>query len=455
MKGTTKVLALSSALLLAALSFLDAKSLFFQGASALTFEIAGGNAVSYSLYRGDALMGSLSKQGSSYVYDGDDEATSANLYDGDDTFTLYINGIKTSVAFVPSVEGHYGDFTYDGSVLTASMIDKAVYLKQLNSNRLWDDYYVYSYSSTGDEAGQNAAYPGVKMEVLTANVLTKSFIPPSADRVIFSYSGISSSGALTSSDCVKTGDLTYDEAKPCFQMSDHNNVSATSSSDVSVTASYSGNSGLFLAGSFNNWTGGKAEYLLEQTQSPSSDGSDQYVVKPKASQGASYKLVVGSLGGSNFSWYGTSYVRIWLDAPSWWAGDSAIPTIGMWGSSASYTTKTMTKYAPSFSTSDLWYYYDLDSAVYTGVKFYRKNPNGSDEWNATGDLAVPTNGSANNVYIQSSSSWTSNSTLGASAVQVPAGTLLSASKGFNVGLPSVNPHLLFKKASNGYYVYYL
>ena len=107
----------------------------------------------------------LSLENNHYVY-------SSQLHLETGTITVK-EGSNVLASYVVPVEGHYSGFSFDGeSTLSVTQVDKAVYLKQLNSNRLWDAYYCYSWGDNSSDPN----YPGQAMELDSDKGVYKAFV---------------------------------------------------------------------------------------------------------------------------------------------------------------------------------------------------------------------------------------------------------------------------------------
>ena len=232
---------------------------------------------------------SLTQSGNDYVY-----TPSLLLEAGSVTVSDGTNDLAT---FNVPVEGHYSTFTFDGaSSLTATQIDKAVYLKQLNDSRLWDAYYCHAWNETS-----GTTYPGLKMELDSDKGVYKTFIDAAYDKLMFCYNSVTGDAypysVKESDNHIKTGDLDYNLATPLYQMS--NNVSGVWTALGDTSKSFSGSFDYYLAGSFNSWNSSNPAYGFEKVVSSPDNSKGRYLCKVNIPENGEFKIV-----SSGKTWYG-------------------------------------------------------------------------------------------------------------------------------------------------------
>ena len=278
---------------------------------------------SYKLVAG-AQTYDLIMSGDSFVYN-----SSLLLEKGAIKVTDGTNDLAT---FNVPVEGHYSTFTFDGaSSLTATQVDKAVYLKQLNTNRLWDAYYCHAWNETS-----STTYPGLKMELVSDKGIYKTFIDAAYNKLMFDYNAVNGEAYPYSvgdyGNHIQTGSLDYNVATPLYQMS--NNASGVWTALGDTTKSFSGSFDYYLAGSFNSWNPpNQSAYGFEKVASSPKNSNGRYLCKVNIPEDGLFKIV-----SSDKTWYGVSDTN-WAtssgaDIPIS-AGTYYIAIVG-WGSGVNY-----------------------------------------------------------------------------------------------------------------------
>ncbi len=186
------------------------------------------------------------------------------------------------------LEGTYS-FLFNESALELSTLryTKAVYLRSINSTRLWDKgFSVYAWDSTGKIAAMDWANEG-KMLYDEQSKAYKYLIKEAYDYLIFHNSHDN-----TSDSRIQTGDLAYDINTPLYQMSSNKSGTWTTVDTPSINL-HNDTFDHYLVVSMNSWTTQDPIYGMEF-----SGDNSQEIYSLYLKSGDSFKIV-GSTGWDN------------------------------------------------------------------------------------------------------------------------------------------------------------